>query len=226
MKRFLLAAVLGWITAGAGLGQQAPDATGIIRGAVIDDTGLHVAGARVKVHLQDGRPSGSVFPHSESDKDGAFVIDHLVWGLYEVFADKEDDGYIDTLNYQVFYPEAAPLTAELTSRDPTAEVLVRLPRAGRVSWSASDARNGEPVSVSMRMFRWLEGDDNSRTLYGETHGRIGSGPNQCWMLAPPGVYIGLSGRAPGYEVWRYPTSVRLKPGDIMTIEIKLQPLAK
>jgi hypothetical protein len=78
----------------------------------------------------------------------------------------------------------------------------------------------------MRVFHWLEGDDNARMRCDEAPGAAATQANQYWMLAPPDAEVGLSARADGYQVWRYPASVRLKSGDDLVISIKLQPLAK
>jgi len=217
------------MTAGAGIAQESPDASGVIRGVVIDDTGLHVPGADVRVDLQDGRPRMSALPFSETDQDGAFAISRLPWGLYYVWVSKqqEDGGQVDTFFDQLhFHPETPEISATLTPGHPVAELLVTLPRPGKVSWSATDAATGKPVAVSMRVFRWLEGDDNACRLCNEEHGTAALEPNRYWILAPTDLEVGLSARADGYAVWRYPTSVRLKPGDNLVIDIKLQPLAK
>jgi hypothetical protein len=242
MKRLLLVVAIGWAALGAGSAQQLPARTGVIRGRVVDDTGLWVAGAEVSVDIQDGLPRmGYVMPHAETDKDGVFVVDHLAWGLYNVYANKMDGDYLNTFEYHVFYVEIPPPSAELTAKDPVAEVVVVLPRAGRVVWSATDATTGKPVSVGMKMFRWAEGDgDASRALWTATRGRCGSHParglcpgdgvgddtNQTWMAAPAGVNVGLSAGADGYEVWRYPGPVRLKAGDTLTLDIKVKPVAQ
>jgi hypothetical protein len=228
MKRLILATAIICAASGAGAAQQRPENEGVIRGRVMDDTGLSVAGAVVEVTLQDGRPHIGAEPHAETDKDGVFVVDHLTWGVYEVFAHNEEGGYLDTQTYHVFYVEAPPPSAELTPKQPAADVLVQLPRGGKVIWSAADAITGKPVSVSMRMFRWAEGNgpDLTRTLWTQTRGRAGDRPDQYWMLAPPQVEVGLAGYADGYEAWRYPTPVRLEPGETLTLDIKLKPAAQ
>jgi hypothetical protein len=227
MRKLLLGAVLGWMTAGAGIGQQSPGFTGVIRGVVIDDAGSHVAGAQVRADSQDGRPRGSVLPFSETDRDGAFAIPRLDWGLYHLWVSKgEGGGRADTFKYRVFHPEIPDISVTLTPGQAAAEVVLEFPRPGKVTWSATDATTGGPVAISMRVFHWPEGDDNAGMRYDEAPGTATTQRNQYWMLAPPDAEVGLSARADGYQVWRYPASVRIKPGDNLVVSIRLQPLAK
>jgi hypothetical protein len=221
MKMLLIAATVGSLVAAVGVAQQSWDAAGVIRGTVTDDVGQRTAGVDVSV-LPEGVPMMSVLPHAETDDHGQFAIDHLVFGSYRIYTRKEKDGYLDTAVFSPFYRDAPQVTANLTPKDPVADVLVVIgPKAAIVEGSISDAITGKPLPAGLRVFHWSEDDESVYSGWVEK-----AVSPQYSAFVPPRVLVGISVRAAGYRVWRAPGPIRLEPGAKISIDIKLQPASR
>lgn len=199
------------------LAQQ--DDTGIIHGTVINETGQYVAGAKVHVHnASDHRIQVRPIRYVETDNDGKFVIDRLEWGLYQVFAMKEADGY-PNCSLGV-YCIGRKFTANLSPQTPSATVVVVVdPKAGKLTGSISDYLTGQPLSHAVIKV-WIWNDVKFFQM---------STRSEYSILIPPGTQVGIEIQAPGYEPWRYPGAgssaqpLLLNSAEILNAEVKLQP---
>lgn len=85
-----LALVLGCLSVPVTAPGQSVYPPGKIRGAVLDERGEPVAGARVDARVF-GKSVPGVVPMAPTGKDGRFVIEHLALEEYSVSARKEED---------------------------------------------------------------------------------------------------------------------------------------
>jgi hypothetical protein len=69
-------------------------ASGTVEGTMLNEKGKPVVDAAVNV--DNGKPTIGAIRYFRTDKKGHFVIDHLAWGKYKVFAQKESEGYPDS----------------------------------------------------------------------------------------------------------------------------------
>jgi hypothetical protein len=196
---------------------------GVIRGTVVDEEGRPLKGA--KVHVEDRRfILHTALRFYETDADGRFQIGHLPWGSYSILAGKEDDGYPDTKF--AFYGNLKVPKVLLTPSSAIQNVTIHLePKAGIVDVnsvvSAATWESIKAASVTLRR------DENTNFF-------ITASPTMTRLLVPSGVKISIEIRAVGYEDWYYPgyadasrsVPVTLGPGEVLMLDIKLQPKAQ
>src|SRR5205823_11454524 len=103
---------------------------GIIRGKALDERGRPISGAKVNAEPEDSRPKASAIQFAETDANGRFLLQHLEWGTYKVFGQKESDGY-PNLNF-AFYSDNRFPRVTLGPKLPIAEITLHLgPPAAR-----------------------------------------------------------------------------------------------
>ena len=74
---------------------------GIIRGTVVDEVGQPIQAAKVHAELH-GVPMAKAIRYVESDENGAFAIDRLTYGTYDVNSGKQEDGYAERMALRRF----------------------------------------------------------------------------------------------------------------------------
>jgi hypothetical protein len=193
---------------------------GVIEGTVRYENGNPANGATVYAS-PIGRPSIGIIPHSSTDETGHFTITHLWLGKYAVAAAKLDEDYPDVS--MQFYSDGKFETVFLSSRHATADVKLRLgPKAGVLTGTVADAVTGAPLYPCVALVRASE---PSNFLSGS--GLIK--PNYR-LLIPPDTGVLVKMWLDGYQPWYFPgtvdkskrTPVHLKPGEVVTLDIRLQ----
>jgi antitoxin (DNA-binding transcriptional repressor) of toxin-antitoxin stability system len=194
---------------------------GSVIGTVIDQDGKAVAGATV-YFTPVGRPMAYVVPHRETDGDGHFAIRGLSRGRYAISAAKVAEGYPEMTG--AFFTGNHPLQeVTLGPARSTATVTVQLgPKAGRLTGTVADGRTSVPLNPCTE-FRWVSDPGNSLGT-GVPNGRFSE-------LIPSNTGVLWKVSLDGYKPWYYPgttdksaaTPLRLQPGQVRTIAIRLQP---
>jgi len=182
---------------------------GVIHGRVIDTDGNPVKAARVYV-LPEG-PLATRTRTAIADETGAFVIDHLAFGAYGVFGNKEDDGYADTL---WFSTSTVVPGVTLSAQQPTGTVVLRFgARAGTITGTVRDERTGKPVPVVFTMRRLSDSWVHEM-----------SQPPGFRVLIPALEEFSLEASAEGYQKWESGAHpLRLEPGGQLHLDIRLRP---
>jgi hypothetical protein len=187
---------------------QMTNDAGVIRGRVVDAGGTPVKAAQVYV-LPDG-PLATRTRTATADDTGAFVIDHLAFGTYGVFGNKEDEGYADTL----WFSSTAGPSIAISAEQPTGTVVLRLgPKAGTITGTVRDERTGKPVPAGFTMRRWSDSWVHEM-----------SQPPNFRVLIPALEDFSLEASAEGYQKWESGSQpLRLEPGGQLHLDIKLKP---
>ncbi len=199
----------------------ADENTGAIEGTVRYENGNPANGATVYASPM-GRPIMGIIPHTTTDEKGHFAIPDLSLGKYAVAAEKLDEDYPDMSSQ--FFGDGKFATVVLTSRRSAADVNIRLgPKAGVLVGTVADAVTGAPLSPCVELVRASE----PKNFLG------GSGlvKPSYRLLIPPDVGVLVKIWLDGYKPWFHPgtleksqsTPARLKPGEVKTIDIRLQP---
>jgi len=184
----------------------------VIKGRVLDDKGIALSGAKVNADPLDGRIRASAIRYVETDSEGQFLIDHLEWGKYLVFAMKEEAGFPNMAF--LFYRGNVAFTANLTPSEPTTELQMRLgPKAGVLIGYATHRLNGAPVNVEVKLTRAASPDDWFSTSVAPSFR----------VLLPSSTNVLLEISAPGFKTWNPGHPLRLEPGAEMRLDIQLEP---
>jgi hypothetical protein len=200
--------------------------TGSIDGTVLYEDGRPTKGATVYASPL-GRPIIGIIPHADTDETGYFriAIPSSWFGRFAVAAKKEDEDYPDMSTQ--FYSDGKFETITLTSGHPTQTVAIHLgPKAGVLVGTVAEALSNTPLSPCVE-FRRASEPNNFLS---------GSGlvKPQYKLLIPPNTDILVNISLDGYKTWYYPgtldraaaTPVRLGPGEIRTLDIRLEPDAE
>ncbi|MFI5176280.1 MAG: carboxypeptidase regulatory-like domain-containing protein [Terriglobia bacterium] len=193
---------------------------GLIRGTVVDEQGIPLAGAKVNAQVINNLMQHTLIRYVETDVSGHFLIDRLEWGMYNLYAMKEASGYPNTRNH--FYDNGKHTSATLTPRHPVAEVRIEVgPKAGTLVGFVSDAITGAPLNATLKLGRAADPHNWVST----------SLPPHYRVLVPPSVDIQLEVYSPGYSTWHYgatadPTQyhpLQMASGTELRLDIQLQP---
>jgi hypothetical protein len=185
---------------------------GSISGTVQDETGKPVSEAKVRADPMDRQPVGSAVRYVQTDAEGHFRIDHLDWGKYKVFAEKEEAGYPDT--YWSFYSDDAFLVATLTPLAPVADIRISLgPKAGVIKGVVRDSITGAPLNAGFKLTRATDPKKWIST----------SVSSDYRVLLPPSTDVLLEVSAPGFKTWTLSAPLRLQAGTEMHLDIPLEP---
>jgi hypothetical protein len=189
--------------------------SGVIRGTVVDEAGRAIQAAKVRAELH-GVPMAKAIRYVETDKNGAFAIDRLAYGVYDVNGKKEEDGYADTSIG--FYADKPLASVHLSPDHPVAIVTLKFgPRAATLSGTVRDARTRKPVPAVLT----LRHTDNPRNFLAGGVGPV------FRTLIPASTEVTVEVSARGYEPWFYPNGskpspLRLASGAQMALDIFLQ----
>ena len=190
-------------------------ASGTVEGTVLNEKGKPVVDAAVNV--DNGKPTIGAIRYFRTDKKGHFVIDHLAWGNYKVFAQKESEGYPDST--WAFYSDNVFQTASLSQESPKAVVVIRIgPPCGVFHYSAMDASTGRTLDAGVTLRR----ASNPNLFISGTNI-----PKQLLVPSLTDVLVEIS--AKGYEPWppeaerAKASKISLKPHEVLDLNVKLQP---
>ncbi len=207
-----------WAATSHGFGQRSLDARGVIRGVVINERNEPVSEAIIELQPQAKVVHG-ILPSTQSDRDGRFVVDHLMWGPYRIFVSKEKDGYPNT-TWGIYTIGSTPV-AKISPDCPETEIAVNVgPKAAIIIVHASNSLTGETVDsalVGVSIWRW---PDHRRDWLSGTLRENDS------FFIPANTAVGVEIDAQGYSPLRYPDKVQLGSGAKMTIAVKLLPFQK
>src|SRR5215470_17099482 len=127
-------------------------ASGSIRGTVVNENGAPVSGAKVHAEPTDTRPGSHFVRYVETDSRGEFKIDRLAWGKYRLFAKKEDSDYPDM--QWAFYSNDVFPTVALSAGVSEPEIRIQLgPKAAVLTGSITNALTGAPVDAGFKLTR-------------------------------------------------------------------------
>jgi len=198
--------------------QEAETGEGLIQGVVLGEGGQPVHRAKVHAELR-GVPMAKAIRYVETDENGFFMNDRLIFGDYYVDAMKEEEeGYGGTDGG--FFNDLPPVSAEVSARHRIARVVVNLgPRAGILTGTVSDATTGKPIPSGF----WLVQVKNRNKWMGT------SAAPTFRVLIPSLKEMEVKVSAPGYEPWIYPDPaipsqvLRMEPGSEIHLDIRLTP---
>ncbi|HEX4273800.1 MAG TPA: carboxypeptidase-like regulatory domain-containing protein [Bryobacteraceae bacterium] len=200
--------LLGILLLALSLPAQTTIEAGVFQGRVVDAGGTPVKAAHLYV-LPDG-PLATRARTATADETGAFVIDHVAFGTYGVFSNKEDEGYADT---PLISSTATP-SVTISAQQPTGTTVLQFgPKAGTITGTATDERTDKPVPVGFTMRRLRDSWVHEM-----------SQPPNFRVLIPASEEYSLEASAEGYQKWESGSHpLRLKPGDELHLDIKLRP---
>ena len=191
---------------------------GQISGRVISPEGKPVVDAQVTAALQTGGPTVRVDRWGMTDDEGRFVIDHLAFGKYLMFAEKTSDGYPRRFLW-CFYGANRAITVALTELNPSVEFDIELPpKAGNIIVRFANANVGTFISAGIK----ISSRDGPCSL------GTGLSANDAVQI-PSGVDVDLTIDAAGYADWSYSdthdgAALNLKPNETVVLKVKLAPL--
>lgn len=198
------------------LGGAQPKEAGTIGGRVVSEKGKPVSQAQV--YLGSMGATIGARRYVSTDSKGHFIIDHVPWGRYYVFARKDSAGYPDQ-GFAFYDNNGVPKTS-ISPSAPDAVVTVRVgPPCGFLRLiSITDAVSGHPVADPVVTLRRAS---NPRIF--QAFG-FSSGP----ILVPSGVEVLVEISASGYESWpdsaeTTDAKLRLKPRQLFELNVKLRP---
>jgi Carboxypeptidase regulatory-like domain len=199
----------------------ADENSGVLEGTVRYENGNPANGATVYASPMD-RPMVAIIPHAATDETGHFAIPHLQLGKYAVAAEKLDEDYPEMS--EQFYSDGKLETVFLSARHAAADVELRLgPKAGVLMGTVADAVAGSPLSPCVELIRASEPNNFLRSS--------GVSKPNYRLLIPPNAGVLVKMWLGGYTPWYFPgtvdksksTPVHLKPGEVVTLDIRLQP---
>ena len=205
------------------LSRPAPN-PGAIGGMVVDKTGKPVSQAWVKCMTREGHFCNLSRGYVETDANGRFVMEHLPWGEYRVYAMKEESGY-PNITFPI-YRNDSYAAASLGPQHPKAEILLKLgPKAAVLTGWVRDGVTGKPVNAFV-VLRPVDYPDDWLS--------IATLSRRYRALAPPSTDLNLEVVAEGYQTWYYggPSDplhrkpLRLDSGTEITLDIALKPQIK
>jgi uncharacterized surface anchored protein len=191
-------------------------AVGRIVGTVLNEAGQLVDHARVCTSITSGANT-EINCRVSTDKDGRFQIEHLRTGTYNVFAQKEEEGY--TISNQ-----SPGQKVEITIEQSFAIVTIRLrPKGGILVGSVKDKTSGKPVeAIAVRYLAVDKGDAGFTRANGNFQ-----------ITVPTATDLIIVVSAEGYKGWVYtdPSDpshpvLRLASGEQRLLDIELEPLSK
>jgi hypothetical protein len=196
---------------------QTTEASGVVRGIVLDENGHPVAAASVIAY-----PANRGFTHADrfsKRASGLFTHKDLTFGKYAIVAQKPSAFYSNT--YSAFSAgDVLPPVIELNPDRPTATITVKLPgKAAAVVLDIRDATTGQLVTACVKFSR------NSDTNKWIVTTSIEDAPR---VLVPANTNITIAAWYTPYLRQTYSGSLRLRPTEVRHIGIKLvaDPAAK
>ncbi|HZU29138.1 MAG TPA: carboxypeptidase-like regulatory domain-containing protein [Bryobacteraceae bacterium] len=193
--------------------------TGTIKGKVLDENGVALANANVRVVRVVAGGSPRLVPREDlADVRGEFQI-ALPWGSYILCPSKEADGYADTIA-DLYASTPRPIVT-LSAASPAPYVVLRTgPRAGVLKiQSITDAATGRAISTA------------SVTVTRRDTGAFMGTNGKSEFFIPALIDVSVKITAPGYIDWFYPgvdnernaNWIRLKPGEHLSAIVALGP---
>ncbi len=209
---------------------SAQENNGCVAGVVIDERGVPVFEAQVTTKDLDLPPNtvevnAGAIPYVKTDAQGRFLYPGLTLNHhYKVYAEKESDGYPDTM-LGMYNPKDDAPVALAAPPEAAEQIIVHMgPKAARLKWEVRDAVSGRRTDNPTIFFQ--------RTDTGARAG--GSAIASEGVLVPSEADLVVKMSARGYRDWYYPgvldrsaaAPLRLLPGEEKTLRVQLQPSTK
>lgn len=197
-------------------------ATGVLRGKVLDEFGHPVAHALVYADRMRG---ATIIERLDmmSDANGTFQFKNLHMGEYQVWAQKLEAGYRATDN-DPFNPNALVLCA-LTSGHTEAQIFVQFaPKAAVVTGWITDAKTGKHLSPHIKV------SAAAHPTLSYEHTATGA-RFKFRVLIPSDTPVILELWADGHKHWFYENSgdtsrarsLTLRPNQILDLDVTVAP---
>ena len=195
-----------------------------ISGTVVDNNGVPVPHFTIEAIPLDMSSSGGI-DRIKTDGLGHFAItvpngrnnDGSLYGQrWLLYPHQEKDYYPDISS--AFYAtgkshaQKVQLTPEM--RETTVEIKLG-PKAGALTGHVTDSLTGVTLNPEFE-FAWASGDPRKRMGV-----RTG---DPYRILLPADTNIKLIVQCEGHKPWTYPGTIKVGPGQDMTLDIKLEPL--
>ncbi len=227
MKRrlmLLLSAMVILVTSPATCTGQAPAE---VAGVIVGEGAKPLSDAEVTA-FPEGRPGVGILPHCFSDGAGHFLITGIPPGRYRISGEKSQGGYGEPRQTLFNSPLASVPMVDLKPGEKAEGVTVRLgPRGGWVEGTVVDADSGAEIRNGSVAVLY------ARHHFPEMYGAWSVGRGRRFrVLLPSDKKVRLKFSARGYDSWYLGTdgteahaaAVRLKPGEVKRIEVRLRPL--
>jgi len=239
MRTVLLSSLLSFLACASGIGQSQ---TGLIRGTLVDVNGNPVANADVfamfylhcdisdqtRARIESGEFDRCLSTwdgrvDANTDKAGIFELQGLQWGVYELSAQKPEEGHSAIFQ--------KPMKIIISPLSPSSQVIFHLPpRSAHLRGVIKNTRTDELVeSAALRIRR------KSNHGYCDIIGT----PALVDLLVPSEREFTLEVVAPGFETWFYRgtidgapsgdtpmTLLNLQAGETLNLSVALKPLPK
>lgn len=192
------------------------DASGEIKGTVVDQSGSPVASATVYA-IPQGLALDDIAPRSvKTDSNGVFDFHRgLELRPYKLYSRKDADGYVNPLDEFYGDPDSA-LEVALTRKHPSSTVKLKLGRqAAVISGKVFDVESGTPLKAYVGLMD-EEGNGHSVVVDGDYNLVVPSEKNVTLMLTVLGT------RRPLIPV----SSLRLEPGQRIYMDIPISAAEK
>lgn len=201
---------------------QTPDPTpvdGRISGTVVNEDGKPVPGATVYISQEASSLVDTNNVVTRTDVAGRFDFGRkLKHGVYEIYAQKDKDGYPDPTS-QFYQPmNFSRQNVQLFGDHPTEQVTVQLKgKAAILAGRVFDADSGPPLKAGV-------GFTNLRTEAG--HSVTANGQFHALIPANTDVYVIVEEVDRDHADWSvFTTKVNLQPGQKMSIDVPLSKTA-
>jgi hypothetical protein len=221
--------------------------SGLIRGRLLDSGGNPVANADVysmfflhcdipnetaKLKIESGAEDGCLSMWDGSvdattDEVGDFVLRELQWGVYELAAQKPEDGYRST--FRNLFTGEPPIRVVLTPDSPYADLTLHFPpKCALLAGTVRNAKTGELLSGVTLVMSPKDGHG-----WREFTGAI----VPMHVLIPSEREFTLEISAAGFDAWVYrdlfdeisvsdaPAILKLRAGEQVSLDIALTPKA-
>ena len=207
-------------------GQRDARDLGGIAGLVLDVDGRPVSGVRVAVADTAFTPTGPL-PTSVTDKQGKFLVKNLPAGAYNLYTEKEEDGYpFSMYAFTNVNPNYTP-TATVTEGQITSDVVIHLgPKAAKLIVRVVDSTTGRRINNAQLMLRRVDNPAYRFLAKIDKH----QTQEALEILVPP-VPFTIEVSSPDYETWVYSKdghnkradSLKVNRGEARKFEIRLRP---
>lgn len=192
-------------------------ATGTIRGTVLDEKGKPVAQATVTVFQAD--VAAPVERSVSSSADGAFTFSGLTWGKYQVASEKPEDGYPDTsAEFYGKQPATTPVVLDRNHPSATVKIGFRF-KASMLTGTVVNEETHQPIRSTFLVRRV---DDPAKLITVDQ-------PSAYRILIPADTDVTLEVSSPQHKTWYYPGTndvtkrkpLRLNKGQDRKLNIQL-----
>jgi hypothetical protein len=216
MRYITLLLVLGSIVPPSNSIGQEPS-SGSIKGIVLESGGSPLKNGSVYALPEDAMNRPPI--KSATNQDGQFTFESLPPGGYYLDASKDEDGYYYSIFSFYIMPGQNKPKVVVTANHPSANVVIQLGMKAAYLDLTIASDDGNDIKANV-IFSRLDLPGTFRT----------SAAHHQKIPVPP-VPFHIVVEAPGYEQWVYKGTngsglVNLRPSETLTVDVKLQRVAR